>query len=266
MQKEIDEKNIEFWNELCGSGFAKSLGITDHSSESLSKFDEAYLAFYPYLLKRVPVHLMKGKKVLEIGLGYGTLGFKIAESGAQYIGLDIAKKPVDMMNFRLQFYRLHGEAIQGSILDCPLENQSVDCVVSIGCFHHTGNLRRAVNETFRVLRPGGKAYLMVYNQFSYRQWSHWPKETFRALWESSKPGTRAQRSAYDTNSNGAAAPETQFFSIRDLKKIFADFSSVKFRKENCDVIWPFQKILSRNSLLPILGKFLGLDIYIQATK
>ena len=26
----IDEANARFWNELCGSGFAKALGITDH--------------------------------------------------------------------------------------------------------------------------------------------------------------------------------------------------------------------------------------------
>lgn len=31
MQSEIDEKNAEFWNELCGSSLARSLGITEVS-------------------------------------------------------------------------------------------------------------------------------------------------------------------------------------------------------------------------------------------
>ncbi len=44
----IDKANAEFWNELCGTTMARSLGITDHSLESLKRFDEAYLAFYPY--------------------------------------------------------------------------------------------------------------------------------------------------------------------------------------------------------------------------
>src|SRR5579872_4022366 len=159
MQQEIDQKNSDFWNELCGNSFAQSLGIKDRSLESLKIFDDAYFSYYPYLLKHVPVDTMKGKKVLEVGLGYGTLGMKMARSGADYIGLDIAQKPVDMMNHRMKLYNLGGKAIQGSILDCPLKDNSLDCVVSIGCYHHTGNLQRCFDETFRVLKPGGSAFL-----------------------------------------------------------------------------------------------------------
>ena len=35
--------NKEFWNELCGTGLAKSLGIEDHSLSSIERFDNAYL-------------------------------------------------------------------------------------------------------------------------------------------------------------------------------------------------------------------------------
>lgn len=266
MQQDIDQKNKEFWNELCGNSLAVSLGIVDHSLESIKKFDDAYFSFYPYLLKHVPVHKMKGKKVLEAGLGYGTLGLKIAQSCSEYIGLDIAQKPVDMMNHRLHLYGLNGKAIQGSILDCPLKNESVDAVVSIGCFHHTGSVARAVQETYRILRPGGEAFIMVYNKFSYRQWSRWPKKTFYSLFERPQSIGQDQRAAYDSNSSGDAAPETQFLSIKELKHIFSDFTNRKFTKENCDVIWPLHKFMTRKSLLPILGKTLGLDIYIQARK
>jgi hypothetical protein len=37
---EVSQKNAEFWDELCGSHLAKSLGITDSSVESLKKFDD----------------------------------------------------------------------------------------------------------------------------------------------------------------------------------------------------------------------------------
>jgi len=83
----IDRANAEFWHELCGSTFAKSLGITDHSLDSLGRFDRAYLEFYPYLLKRVGLEDMAGKRVLEVGLGYGTLSQKLAEVAADYTGL-----------------------------------------------------------------------------------------------------------------------------------------------------------------------------------
>ena len=166
---DIDKANEEFWNELCGSGLAQHLGIKDHGIKSLKQFDRSYLEFYPYLLKHVPVGEMAGKKVLEVGLGYGTLGQKIVDAGADYTGLDIADGPVNMMNHRLQMQGLPGRAIKGSILQSGLPAESFDYVVSIGCFHHTGNIQRCVNETWRLLKPEGTAFIMLYNQFSCRQ-------------------------------------------------------------------------------------------------
>lgn len=83
MISDIDKANAEFWNELCGSYMAKELGIEDHSIESLRRFDQAYLDYYPYLLRHVRPERMNGKKVLETGLGYGTLGQEIVENGAE---------------------------------------------------------------------------------------------------------------------------------------------------------------------------------------
>src|SRR5262245_31308591 len=87
---EFDQANAEFWNELCGSTFARAHGIVDHSLASLERFDEAYFAFYPYLLPRVGLEDLAGKTVLEMGLGYGSLSQKIASVAAGYTGLDIA--------------------------------------------------------------------------------------------------------------------------------------------------------------------------------
>jgi hypothetical protein len=42
-QQQIDRRNSEFWDELCGSGLAQQLGISDASPESLERFDAAYL-------------------------------------------------------------------------------------------------------------------------------------------------------------------------------------------------------------------------------
>ena len=98
-QSETDIRNAAFWNELCGSGLARSVGITDRTPESLRKFDEAYMAMYPYLSRYVTAENLTGKRTLEIGLGYGTLGQLIALRGCQYHGLDIAAGPVEMMRY-----------------------------------------------------------------------------------------------------------------------------------------------------------------------
>ena len=77
------------------------LGITGNDPASLKKFDDWYFEFYPYLDRFINFHLLRNRDVLEVELGYGTVGQKIAKSGARYTGLDIAQGPVDGLNHRL---------------------------------------------------------------------------------------------------------------------------------------------------------------------
>ncbi len=269
MSNNIDRLNSQFWTELCGSSLARQLGIRDHSLESLRRFDEAYLDFYPYLLEEVPLHRFSGRKVLEIGLGYGTLGQKIVEQGAEYAGLDIAEGPVRMMKHRLSLQKLPGVALQGSILQSPFADGEFDAVVSIGCFHHTGSVETCIRETFRLLKPGGMACLMLYNRFSLRQWLKWPLRTLSALAGNPERAvaSEAQRGSYDVDASGKAAPETTFHSIRELGHLFAPFSSVRFSKRNCDGISLVPRLgIPREYLLSSVGRLMGLDIYIQAVK
>jgi len=76
----LDRANAEFWTELCGTHMARTLRIVDNTLEAWRRFDAAYLRMYPYLLEHVRPELMAGQRVMEIGLGYGTLGQRLAES------------------------------------------------------------------------------------------------------------------------------------------------------------------------------------------
>jgi SAM-dependent methyltransferase len=266
---DFDRANAEFWDELCGTTLAQALGITDHTSESLERFDHAYLAFYPYLLDRVGLQDLAGKEVLEVGLGYGTLSQQLA-SVAAYTGLDVAAGPVKMVNHRLQMKEFSGRAVQGSILDAPFPSESFDAVVSVGCFHHTGDVQRCINETHRLLRTGGVGRIMVYNRFSYRQWWRWPRQTVSvAVRErgSSMKFDVEQREAYDVNIAGEAAPETTFLSISELARMFQSYTSFDCHKENCgELPLGVHRFIPRRFLLPTVGKVAGLDLYIQARK
>jgi SAM-dependent methyltransferase len=272
-QDTIDRQNAEFWNTLCGTTLARALGIEDGSPQSLKRFDDWYLDLYPYLLHHVPVSEMRDQKVLEIGLGYGTLSQQIAMAGAQYAGLDIARGPVDMVNSRLRQNSLAGTAVVGSMLACPFPDGTFDRVVSIGCFHHTGDTQRCLDEAWRVLRPGGQVHLMLYNRFSYRQWLRYPIATARAAWAhlagsgAMPPASEGQRAAYDAHPDGKAAPETEFFSISQIHSMMSRYSHVACTKENCDdVRWRGRRLYSRESLLRMVGRRAGLDIYIHAVK
>jgi 2-polyprenyl-3-methyl-5-hydroxy-6-metoxy-1,4-benzoquinol methylase len=272
-QEAIDARNRKFWNELCGSQLAKELGITDSSKESLAKFDAWYLEFYPYLERYVPFQNLKGKKVLEVGLGYGTLSQKIAVAGADYQGLDIAAGPVHMVNQRLSQCGLKGSAVQGSMLQCPFPESTFDWVVAVGCFHHTGNLQGALDETWRVLKSGGRAMIMVYYAYSYRRWAYAPGATIKhlvadkvGLGRGTSSASERERAHYDASTNdGGGAPETAFTSASEMKRLTSKWSRCNVHRENIGQesifrTWP------RDKACRVAGPWVGLDIYCELVK
>jgi SAM-dependent methyltransferase len=259
----LDERNAAFWDELCGSSLARQLGITDASEASLQRFDAAYMDLYPYLRDYLR-HPLAGAKVLEIGLGYGTLSGELMARGASYHGIDIAEGPVEMVRHR---WRLAAGAdadadqrvVQASVLDLPFATARFDFVFTIGCLHHTGNLPRAIDEVRRVLRPGGTAVVMLYNAHSYRR-----------LVKVGLPALLRRRRApaevaalYDTNESGQAAPHTDYVSVAQVRRLFAGFSSVeRIDRRNFDSL----TFVPRERLLGSIDRVLGLDLYITASR
>jgi SAM-dependent methyltransferase len=271
--KTVSEKNERFWDELCGSQLAKYLGITDSDPDSLKKFDDWYFNFYPYLDRHIEFSSLSGEKVLEVGLGYGTVSQRLAESGAIYNGLDIAAGPVGIVNHRLSQNNLNGLAVQGSILEPPFENESFDAVIAIGCLHHTGDLQLAIIKCLNLLRPGGRLTFMVYYAYSYRRWMQAPLDTLKYKLEEQSgrlgvvgaSGAR-QRAAYDKSVTGEGAPHTDWISKTSMKNLCAKYSKVELHIENIDVIPPF-RFWSRAQLLKTrLPSIFGLDLYATATK
>ena len=272
--EDISRKNMSFWDELCGSQLARSLGVTDSSPESLKRFDDWYFAFYPYLDKHIRFGELRGKDVLEVGLGYGTVSQRIAESGARYRGLDIAANPVTMANHRLSQSGLPGEATQGSILHAPFEDESFDAIIAIGCLHHTGDLQRAIDECHRLLRPGGRLSFMVYYAYSYRRFWQNAGETLRYLVRELSgyrgvvgSGDVKQRAAYDANESGEGAPHTDWISVASMRSLCSRFSGFSATIENIDNGAPFKLARPREELLKTrLPGLIGLDLYATATK
>lgn len=269
----VSQKNADFWNELCGSQLAKVLGIEDSKPASLKKFDDWYFDFYPYLFDHIPFQDMKGKDVLEIGLGYGTVAQRLAESGCNYTGLDIAAGPVHMVNHRIEQNNLKGKAVQGSALEPPFAPGSFDYIVAIGCLHHTGNLQLAIEQCHKMLKPGGKLIFMVYAAYSYRRWRMSTALTFKYLWREFTgyrgvvgESREKDRAAYDAGSDGGGAPHTDWISIKSLAHLCRNYSSFKGQLENIDQEPPFLTTPRVELLKTKWPRRAGLDLYATATK
>lgn len=261
----LDSANARFWEELCGTALARSLGLNADTADALARYDGAYLALYPYLTSYLDRLGPRGKRVLEVGLGYGTVGQHLLDHGAEYFGLDIAAAPVELMRTRVAWMDGPTERIvRGSALAIPWADETFDAVVSIGCLHHVGDIAGGVRELHRVLRPGGTALVMLYNSRSFRQLAI--ASRLRRRLPAAQAAT-AVRSLYDGNSEGEAAPHTDFVSPREARALFSGFARARVDRRNFDpIVVRGRTIATRERLLGTVDRILGLDLYVVAKK
>jgi SAM-dependent methyltransferase len=219
---------------------------------------------YPYLDKHLRLAELSGRKVLEVGLGYGSVAQRLAQHGAIYSGLDVAAGPVEMVDYRLQLHGLAGAATQGSVLQAPFADEGFDRVAAIGCFHHTGDMQQAIDESYRMLRPGGRLTMMVYYGLSYRRWLLEPRAAWSELMGRPPPATTIGR-VYDA-ADGKAPPHTDFVSRRRLRQMCRRFRSFRATLENIDRAIAGVPVSLEWLLSTPIPKLFGLDIYVSAVK
>ena len=263
--------NAAYWNELCGTNIAQALGIDDRTPSSLSKFDEWFFDFYPYLIPFLEKSLSNASRILEVGLGYGSVASHLASTGFEYTGLDIALGPVGMCNQRLKEAGLPETAKLGDALAAPFEDNYFDAVVAIGSLHHTGNFDLAISEMCRITKPQGVVCGMVYSTFSARNLIRRPLHTFKQLIIHQYSPVREKadtklRWMSDHNQNGEAAPATEYFSRKALRVILSQYGEVEIHCHNLDSFpLPFNMGLGLRKLLlkTKIASWLGLDLYFR---
>lgn len=101
-----------------------------------------------------------GETVLDVGSGAGIDCFLAAKRVGQkgkVIGIDLskemlrlAKKNAARINVKNVEFRL------GDMENLPIENESIDAIVSNCVFNLAPNKQKAFNEAYRVLKPGGR--------------------------------------------------------------------------------------------------------------
>jgi SAM-dependent methyltransferase len=105
---------------------------------------------------------LNGKRVLDIGCGPGFWARHLIPLGADYTGIDISPRSVELARRSLELYGLRGTIQIGNAEALPFDDASMDAVVSEGVIHHTPDTQACIDEIYRVLRPGGRAAVSVY--------------------------------------------------------------------------------------------------------
>jgi arsenite methyltransferase len=105
--------------------------------------------------------LREGETVLDIGSGGGVdsiLAAKRVGLTGRIIGLDILEEMTDRAGANAEAAGVGGwtEFRVGEMEAIPVEDASVDVVISNGVINLSARKTRALAEIFRVLRPGGR--------------------------------------------------------------------------------------------------------------
>ena len=161
------EKAIaDFWQaHPCGDHL--SGGLDDQFRGDYAAFFDVYDSDRYRLERHIPRCLdaldVRGKRVLEIGLGQGAESEGLIRRGARWTGMDLTAEAVRRVSVRLELHELTYDRIaQASATDIPFPDESFDLVFSHGVLHHIPDIRAAQGEIARVLRPGGRVVAMLY--------------------------------------------------------------------------------------------------------
>jgi ubiquinone/menaquinone biosynthesis C-methylase UbiE len=216
-----------------------------------------------------------GLKVLEIGCGLGTDGAQFAKSGAEYTGIDLTEAAVDLARRRFELSGLPGEFKVSDAEELDFPSDTFDLVYSHGVLHHTPDTPGAIREVHRVLRPGGRAVVMLYhrNSYNYRinigifrrvgaRLLHFdmglnivhrvtgePVESLREharMLKQDQDSYLSPDAFLNRHTDGAGNPLARVYSRQEALELFKDFSKVETKVHFLNKRW-----------IPVLGSLLN---------
>ena len=152
----------EFWErEACGERYATGSDLRDGLAAQARKKYE----LEPYIPEFARFSDGQGQRVLEIGVGMGVDHAEWARHRpARLAGVDLTEKAIHLTRERLAMLDLASDLRVADAESLPFDDESFDLVYSWGVLHHTPDTVAAVREVHRVLRPGGRARIMLYRK------------------------------------------------------------------------------------------------------
>lgn len=268
----LKERVRAFWQaHPCGTKFTEALTGT---REFYERVEEHRYAKEWHIPSAAQFERARGLRVLEIGCGLGTDGAQFAKAGAIYTGVDLTDAAVGLARRRFELFNLPGTFRTADAENLDFADESFDLVYSHGVLHHTPDTARAVREVHRVLKPGGRAIVMLYHRDSYnyrvnirvlrRAGAHLlkterglklvhrltgePVESLREHARSLKADAKsylAPDEFLSQNTDGAGNPLARVYSHSQARELFKDFAEVETATHFLNKQW-----------LPIVGKLL----------
>jgi ubiquinone/menaquinone biosynthesis C-methylase UbiE len=154
----------DYWN-------ARTLGLQYVTDKSLQVGSPEFFAHirpwmnpykFPWIMERIEreAAILEGKHLLEVGCGMGYDSLELLKRGVRVTATDLTANAVELTRRHFEIEGVRAEDVRtANVLDLPFEDHTFDAVWANGVLHATGDTARAVKETRRVLKPGGRAII-----------------------------------------------------------------------------------------------------------
>jgi ubiquinone/menaquinone biosynthesis C-methylase UbiE len=146
------------------------LAITAHPVGSAGFFadlDAYHFEKLHHLRRLVEFEGPPGRRVLDVGCGTAVDLVHFARGGAEATGVDVSEAAIALARQNLAHQALRARLLVADGEALPFRDESFDYVFAHGVVQYTPDDRRLVDECRRVLRPGGRAFVQVYNRVSW---------------------------------------------------------------------------------------------------
>ena len=200
---------------------------TDHQGKNNAAFssDEvarsAWYRIYDlrYEEDAVLSYFLPGKKVLDLGCGYGRTTVALRDRGYDVVGTDIVPRMIE--GARAAHPEIEYRVMDACALDCS--DRSFDYVLfsfnGIDCILPESRRLLAMKEILRVLKPGGRVILSSHSWFPYLLHPrHWASGRFLSLLRSGSLARRWFLGGVE-NVSFDCYIGTPFRTVRQLKSV-----------------------------------------------
>lgn len=237
----------DFWNkQACGTADIDNEKYTYDYFENIEKHR---YELQPEIFNFAQFTRYHNKKVLEVGVGAGTDFLQWVRTGAEAYGIDLTSESVEHVKRRLELYGLScKELLVADAEDLPFIDNYFDLVYSWGVIHHSPNTIKALEEIIRVLKPGGKAKIMIYNRHSMLAFFFWFKHALLKL--------RPWKSIAWVLWNHMESLGTKGYTIKEFQNILSKYSELKDYK--VETIYTYYDKLCRfPKILQLISEFVS---------
>jgi 2-polyprenyl-3-methyl-5-hydroxy-6-metoxy-1,4-benzoquinol methylase len=160
------EKAEQFWtrraSEVNGLRAVLSYRVPDYTNSAYSQWELG-------LLVR-DLGDIQGKTVLDVACGVGRVTMELLKGGARVTALDNSAKMLSITEEKVKAasFSAFFDAVKSNAAENPLPDSSYDIVVCVGLLEHLPSTVRidTLNHLYRVLKSGGRLYLVVNNEHS----------------------------------------------------------------------------------------------------